>query len=238
MSCGVSCRRGLDPALLWLWHRLVATAPMRPLARESPYVEGAALEKAKRQTNKKRLIPTAKQSPQKTRYRKTSFIPKCIPKTHLHSALPQHHSPSEASVPSCCVHHGDRLRSHIQFPVLATHLKIILIPGHNKEERRVLSKRRASSTDNLSCQCIQSLTAFLSLLTAKRRSQSFRLVGEGCVRMAFTQTTIALLLMSDILIVPELKANPVEILLEVFLFLFKGPAPLWACFTFTTLLLG
>ena len=28
MSCGVGCRCGLDPLLLWLWHRLVATAPI------------------------------------------------------------------------------------------------------------------------------------------------------------------------------------------------------------------
>ena len=26
VSCGVGCRRGSDPALLWLWHRPVATA--------------------------------------------------------------------------------------------------------------------------------------------------------------------------------------------------------------------
>ena len=31
MSCGVGRRGGLDPALLWLWHGLVATAPIRPL---------------------------------------------------------------------------------------------------------------------------------------------------------------------------------------------------------------
>ena len=42
-----------DPALLWLWRRLVATALIRPLAWEPPYVEGAALEKAERpKTNK------------------------------------------------------------------------------------------------------------------------------------------------------------------------------------------
>ena len=53
MSCGVGCRRGLDSVLLWLWHRLVAMDPIRPLVWESPYAEGAALEKAKRQqTNK------------------------------------------------------------------------------------------------------------------------------------------------------------------------------------------
>ena len=44
MSCGVGCRRGSDPALLWLWRRLVATAPIRPLAWEPPYAAGAAQE--------------------------------------------------------------------------------------------------------------------------------------------------------------------------------------------------
>ena len=52
MSCGVGCRRSTDPALLWLWHRLVATAPIRPLAREPPYAAGAAQEIAKRQKKK------------------------------------------------------------------------------------------------------------------------------------------------------------------------------------------
>ena len=51
MSCGVGCRRGSDPALLWLWHRPAATAPIRPLAWERPYAREAALEKAKRQNN-------------------------------------------------------------------------------------------------------------------------------------------------------------------------------------------
>ena len=32
MSCGVGCRCGLDPSLLWLGCRLVAMAPIRPLA--------------------------------------------------------------------------------------------------------------------------------------------------------------------------------------------------------------
>ena len=48
MSCGVGCRRGLDPALLWLWCRPVATARIQPLAREPPYAVGAALEMAER----------------------------------------------------------------------------------------------------------------------------------------------------------------------------------------------
>ena len=51
VSCDVGRRRGSDPALLWLWRRPVATAPIRPLAWEPPYAKGAALEKAKRQKN-------------------------------------------------------------------------------------------------------------------------------------------------------------------------------------------
>ena len=31
-SCGVGRRRSSDPALLWLWRRPAATAPIRPLA--------------------------------------------------------------------------------------------------------------------------------------------------------------------------------------------------------------
>ena len=55
MSCGVGCRRGSDPVLLWLWCRPVATASIGPLAWEPPHAAGVALEKAKgqKQTNKK-----------------------------------------------------------------------------------------------------------------------------------------------------------------------------------------
>ena len=49
MSCGVGCRCGWDPPLLWLWRRPAATALIRPLAWEPPYAAGVALEKAKRQ---------------------------------------------------------------------------------------------------------------------------------------------------------------------------------------------
>ena len=48
VSCGVGRRHGSDPVLLWLWHRPVATALIRPLAWEPPYAVGAALEKAER----------------------------------------------------------------------------------------------------------------------------------------------------------------------------------------------
>ena len=53
VSCGVGCRYGSDPELLWLWHRPVATAPIRPLAWEPPYAAGVALEKTK---NKQKTI--------------------------------------------------------------------------------------------------------------------------------------------------------------------------------------
>ena len=45
VSCGVGHRCGSDLVLLWLWPRPVATAPIRPLAWESPYVLGAALKR-------------------------------------------------------------------------------------------------------------------------------------------------------------------------------------------------
>ena len=49
MSCGVGPRCGSDPALLWLWRRPAATAPIRPRAWEPPYAEGAALKKSKKE---------------------------------------------------------------------------------------------------------------------------------------------------------------------------------------------
>ena len=56
MSCGIGRRCSSDLALLWLWRRPVAAAPIRPLAWEPPYAMGMALEKAKRQkqTNKQK----------------------------------------------------------------------------------------------------------------------------------------------------------------------------------------
>jgi len=54
VSCGVGCRCGSDPALLWLWRRLAATAPIGPIALEPPYAVGAAQEMAKRQKDKRK----------------------------------------------------------------------------------------------------------------------------------------------------------------------------------------
>ena len=55
VSCGVGCRRGLDPLLLWLWRRPAATALIRPLAWEPPYAIGSALEKAKKDKKIKKI---------------------------------------------------------------------------------------------------------------------------------------------------------------------------------------
>ena len=53
MNCGVGHRRGLDPALLWLWSAAVAL--MRSLAWEPPYAAGAAQEIAKNSNNKNKI---------------------------------------------------------------------------------------------------------------------------------------------------------------------------------------
>ena len=53
MSCDVGCRRGSNPAFLWLWHRPAAIAPIGPLAWEPLYATGVAL---KRQKKKKKFI--------------------------------------------------------------------------------------------------------------------------------------------------------------------------------------
>ena len=54
VSCGVGRRCGSDPMLLWLWHRLAAVVPIGPLAWETPYAVGAALEKGKK--TKKKIV--------------------------------------------------------------------------------------------------------------------------------------------------------------------------------------
>ena len=49
MSCGVGHRCGSYLALLWLWHRPAAVAPIQLLAWELPYAMDVAL---KRQTDR------------------------------------------------------------------------------------------------------------------------------------------------------------------------------------------
>ena len=51
MSCGVGHRHSSGLALLWLWRRPAATAPIRPLALEPPYATGVALEMVKTHTH-------------------------------------------------------------------------------------------------------------------------------------------------------------------------------------------
>ena len=48
VSCAVGHRCGSDPVMLWLWRRLGATAPIRPLAWEPHMPREAALEKTKK----------------------------------------------------------------------------------------------------------------------------------------------------------------------------------------------
>ena len=59
MSCGVGCRCGLDLALLWLWCRLAAAAPIRTLAWEPPYVMGAALIRQKKKKRERKDMQIA-----------------------------------------------------------------------------------------------------------------------------------------------------------------------------------
>ena len=56
MSCGVGCRQGSDPALLWLWRRPAPTALISPVAWEPPYAAGMALKIAKKRGEKKKGI--------------------------------------------------------------------------------------------------------------------------------------------------------------------------------------
>ena len=57
MSCGVGRRRGSEPQLLWLRHRLAATALIRPLAWEPPYPTGVALKHIKKTKKERKKKP-------------------------------------------------------------------------------------------------------------------------------------------------------------------------------------
>ena len=47
-NCGISQRHGLDPELLWLWHRPAAVALIQSLARELPYATGVAIKRKRK----------------------------------------------------------------------------------------------------------------------------------------------------------------------------------------------
>ena len=52
VSCGGGHRRGSDLALLWLWCKPAATAPIGPLAWKPPYAMGVAPERQKKKGEK------------------------------------------------------------------------------------------------------------------------------------------------------------------------------------------
>jgi len=56
MNSGVGCRDDSDPALLGLWYRPAATAPIQPLAWELSYA-GDMDKKRQKQTNKQKKKP-------------------------------------------------------------------------------------------------------------------------------------------------------------------------------------
>ena len=58
MSCDIGRRRGSDPALLWLWYRPAATAPIGPLAWEPLYAIGEALKKKERKKKSESMEST------------------------------------------------------------------------------------------------------------------------------------------------------------------------------------
>ena len=53
LSCGVGHKQSSDLALLWLWSRLAATAPIQSLAWEFSCVLGEALKRQKKKKEKK-----------------------------------------------------------------------------------------------------------------------------------------------------------------------------------------
>ena len=52
MSSGVGHRCGSDLVALWLWYRLVATAPVGTLVWEPPYAIGTALKRREKKKSK------------------------------------------------------------------------------------------------------------------------------------------------------------------------------------------
>ena len=58
MRCGLCCRCGSNPALMWLWYRPAAVSLIQPLAWELPYAAGAALkgQRKKKEKRKERNI--------------------------------------------------------------------------------------------------------------------------------------------------------------------------------------
>ena len=65
MSCGIGHRYGSDLALLWLWNRPAAAAPIPPLAWELPDAEGGAIKRKRRKKRKEKKGKERKQRKKK-----------------------------------------------------------------------------------------------------------------------------------------------------------------------------
>ena len=61
MSCGVGRRWGSDLALLCLWRRPAAAAPIPPLAWELPHAMGTALKRQQQQHKELLGVPVVAQ---------------------------------------------------------------------------------------------------------------------------------------------------------------------------------
>ena len=62
VSSAVGCRCCSDPAWLWLWYRLAAVAPLRPLAWERPPATGEAPQSKKTKPTRNQTKTPAKQN--------------------------------------------------------------------------------------------------------------------------------------------------------------------------------
>ena len=82
MSCGVDCRCGLDPALLWLWCRPAATAPIQPLGWKPPYAAGEALKSKEQKTNHIKTFWLYKPLPTQVCWGQKALLPRPGPPSH------------------------------------------------------------------------------------------------------------------------------------------------------------
>ena len=93
LPCGVGCRCGSDLALLWLWRRPVATAPIRPLGWEPLYAKGAALKRQKKKKDDQEIMKTMGKSETNTQRNlqatdKLLVTEICAESPELHSLVP------------------------------------------------------------------------------------------------------------------------------------------------------
>ena len=109
MSCSIGHRYGLDSALLWLWCRPAATAPIRPLAWEPPYARKGKMTKKKKnppknkQTKKQRI---KQHGDSRRSSEKVIFILFLQP--HLwHTQVPKLRDKSELQLPTYTTAHGN-----------------------------------------------------------------------------------------------------------------------------------